>query len=202
MTIAEVQITRKTILGIVVMSSIAIFALTDASRANGTAAHEMIQWSGVVAIIICILGRTWTSLYIAGRKNREFVTDGPFSVVRNPLYFFSILGAAGAGAQLGSVVSGFITGLLAWTVLYIEVLHEEREMAARYGTEYLTYKASVPRFLPNPHLWRDVPSLTIMPPKVLITFADSALFLLSVPVAEGFKQLQSVGLLPVLIRLP
>jgi protein-S-isoprenylcysteine O-methyltransferase Ste14 len=202
MIIAEVEIARKIVLGIVVIIGVLMFALTDARGANGTLAHEIIQWSGIIAILICILGRTWTSLYIGGRKDWEFVTVGPYSVSRNPLYFLSILGAGGAGAQLGSVISGVIFGLLAWMVFYLAVLREEREMGGRYGAEYAAYKASVPRFLPNPRRWRDVESLTVRPTTVLMTFADSMLFLLSPPLADGFEYLQSLGILPVLVRLP
>ena len=79
---------------------------------------------------------------------------------------------------------------------------EERLLADRYGTAFANYMATVPRFLPNPRLWRDVPTLTIMPAKILRTFADAMLFLLFVPLAEGFEQLQSIGVLPVLFRLP
>jgi hypothetical protein len=60
----------------------------------------------------------------------------------------------------------------------------------------------VPRFVPNPRLWRDVPALTIIPPKILRTFADAMMFLLAVPIAEGFEQLQNIGVLPILLRLP
>ena len=41
-------------------------------------------------ILICILGRTWATLYIGGQKQRELVTKGPYSVVRNPLYLFTL----------------------------------------------------------------------------------------------------------------
>jgi len=54
----------------------------------------------------------------------------------------------------------------------------------------------------GPRLWRDEPTLTIIPPKVLRTFADAMVFLLTVPLAEGFEQLQNIGVLPVLLRLP
>ncbi len=60
----------------------------------------------------------------------------------------------------------------------------------------------VPRFWPDWRLWRDVPTLTVMPPRILRTFADAMLFLLMVPVAEGFEKLQGIGVLPVLLRLP
>jgi protein-S-isoprenylcysteine O-methyltransferase Ste14 len=202
MTIAEVQIVRKIVLGAAIAFGVLMFALTNSRLEAGNSTHEMIEWIGIVAIMVCILGRTWASLYIAGRKIEQFVTEGPYSVMRNPLYFFSIIGAAGAGAQLGSIVAGVVFGVLAWIVFYLVALQEEQLMANRYGAAFASYVASVPRFLPNPRLWRDEPTLTIMPPKILRTFADAMLFLLAVPIAEGFEQLQNAGILPVLLRLP
>ncbi|MBN8965496.1 MAG: isoprenylcysteine carboxylmethyltransferase family protein [Rhizobiales bacterium] len=110
MTIASVQIIRKIVLGIAVLIGTLMFAFTNSSLEAGNSTHEMIEWFGIVAIVTCILGRTWASLYIGGRKIEQFVTNGPYSVMRNPLYFFSILGAAGAGAQLGSVIAGAVFG--------------------------------------------------------------------------------------------
>jgi protein-S-isoprenylcysteine O-methyltransferase Ste14 len=202
MTIAEVQIVRKIVLGIAVVLGVLMFAFTNSRLEASNATHEMIEWAGIVAIVLCILGRTWTSLYIAGRKIEQLVIDGPYSVMRNPLYFFSIIGAAGAGAQLGSIVAGLVFGVLAWAVFYVVTLQEERVMADRYGAAFARYVATVPRFVPNPRLWRDVPALTIIPPKILRTFADAMLFLLAVPIAEGFEQLQNAGVLPILLRLP
>lgn len=202
MTIAEVQIVRKIVLGLAVLLGVLMFALTNSRLGATNSTHEMIEWIGVVAITVCILGRTWTSLYIAGRKIEQLVTDGPYSVMRNPLYFFSILGAAGAGAQLGSVVAGLVFGALAFAVFYVVTLQEERLLADRYGAAFADYTATVPRFWPDPRLWRDVPVLTIIPPRILRTFADAMLFLLAVPVAEGFEKLQNMGVLPILMRLP
>jgi len=73
---------------------------------------------------------------------------------------------------------------------------------ARHGATFADYMASVPRFVPRPRLWRDVSTLTIMPPTILRTFGDATVLLLSVLVAEGFEQLQNIGVLPVLLRLP
>jgi protein-S-isoprenylcysteine O-methyltransferase Ste14 len=201
MTIASVQIIRKIVLGIAVLIGTLMFAFTNSSLEAGNSTHEMIEWFGIVAIVTCILGRTWASLYIGGRKIEQFVTNGPYSVMRNPLYFFSILGAAGAGAQLGSVIAGAVFGLLASVVFYVVVLQEERLLLGRYGATFKDYMNTVPRFLPNPRLWHDEPTLVIIPPKVLRTFADALFFLLSVPLAEAFEQLQNIGVLPVLLRL-
>jgi protein-S-isoprenylcysteine O-methyltransferase Ste14 len=202
LNIAEVQLVRKIVLAVAIAIGVLMFAFTNSSLSASGSTHEMIEWTGIVAIVVCILGRTWSSLYIAGRKIEQFVTAGPYSVSRNPLYLFSILGSAGAGAQLGSVIAGLVFGALAWGVFYVVVQFEERVMADRYGSAYEAYKSSVPRFLPNPRLWRDVPTLTIIPPKILQTFGDAMFLLLSVPIAEGFEQLQNIGVLPVLLRLP
>lgn len=202
MNIADVQLIRKGVLGVAVLIGILMFAFTNSSLDAGGSTHEMIEWVGIVAIVVCILGRTWASLYIGGRKIEQFITNGPYSVTRNPLYFFSILGSAGSGAQLGSVVAGAIFGVLAWVVFYVVVRQEERLLSDRYGADYAAYLATVPRFLPDPRLWHDEPTLTVLPPKILRTFGDAMFLLLTVPLAEGFEQLQNLGVLPVLFRLP
>jgi protein-S-isoprenylcysteine O-methyltransferase Ste14 len=49
--------------------------------------------------VIAILGRAWSTRYIGERKANLLVTEGPYSVSRNPLYLFSFL-----GAQTGSLL--------------------------------------------------------------------------------------------------
>ena len=59
-------------------------------------------WAAVATVVglagtgAACAGRLWCSVYIAGKKNRELVKVGPYSVCRNPLYFFSLVGAIGA----------------------------------------------------------------------------------------------------------
>jgi protein-S-isoprenylcysteine O-methyltransferase Ste14 len=202
MTIAEVQIARKRVLFVAVLISVALFAVSNSSLQSGAHLDKLIEWAGIAAIIVCIIGRTWCSLYIGGRKIEQLVTLGPYSIIRNPLYFFSILGAAGIGAQHGSAVTAFLFGLATWLILFAVVLKEERLLAERYGATFAAYKAAVPRFLPDVRLWHDAPTLTIMPPKVLRTFADATFFLLSIPLADALSHLQQIGVLPILFRLP
>ena len=202
MKIHTVQTIRKIVLYALVALGVFIFAVSNSIHPSGGPIHEMIEWGGIVLIVICILGRTWSSLYIGGRKIEEVVQTGPYSVTRNPLYFFSFLGAAGVGAQVGSVVLALICALLAYVVFYVVVQREEDVLSARYGQSYSDYLARVPRFIPNPSLWRDEPTLTIRPPRVLMTFADALVFLLAVPIAELFEYLQGSGVIPVLLRLP
>lgn len=202
MTITEVQTARKWVLGIAVWVSVLVFAVTNSPSHRAIAIDRLIEWGGTFAIFMCIAGRTWCSLYIGGRKIEQLVRAGPYSVVRNPLYIFSILGAAGAGAQNGSLVVALVFGLLAWLVFFVVTLQEERILADRYGNAFVAYKAAVPRFLPKPSLWHDLPTLTIMPQRVLRTFGDAMFFLLAIPMADALEHLQNIGVLPILFRLP
>ena len=194
------QTIQRLVPGVAIVTGLLIFAVTNSLYPDRSGIHAMIRWIGVGAIVVCIFGRTFCSFYMDGRN--DLVTEGPYSVTRNPYYYFSMLGAGGVGAQTGSVVLGLIFGVMAWIVFYVWVLQEERTMAKRYGAAFASYKASVPRLLPNPFLWRDVATLTFPAPNVLRPLADTMLFLLSVPIAKTVGHLQDLGLLPVLLSLP
>lgn len=164
--------------------------------------HDAIEWLGLGLIILCILGRTWCALYIGGRKTVELVDIGPYSITRNPLYVFSIIGAFGAGAQLGSFVVALAAASIAAIVFVFVVWKEEQFLLERFGAPFREYMARVPRFIPNPRLWRGVETLSVRPSRILMTFVDATLFLIAIPLAEGFEYLQAVGYLPVLFYLP
>lgn len=202
MNIGTVQAIRKIVLLIGIVAGIFVFAVTDSATVSGETVHEMIEWVGIVLIVVCILGRTWASLYIGGRKIDTLTMRGPYSVTRNPLYFFSVIGAAGVGAQTGSAVLGLICGALAFVVFYVVVLQEEKLLLNLYGESYADYMRTVPRFFPKPSLWHDEKTLTIFPARALMTFADAMVFLLAVPLAELFEHLRIAGIVPTLLVLP
>lgn len=198
----QVQIVRKAALLAAIVGGIALMFVSDSRWPTGTLMHETIELIGLVLIVTCILGRTWSSIYIGGHKSRNLVTDGPYSVTRNPLYLFSILGAAGAGAQLGSIVLAVLTGVIAWLVFYLVVMKEERVLVVRFGNQFRAYLAKVPRFLPKLSLWRDVETLEVRPSIVRWTAIDASVFLVSIPLAEGFEYLHDAGVLVSWVHLP
>lgn len=164
--------------------------------------HENIEAVGLGLILVAIAGRTWCSLYIAGRKKETIVDVGPYSVCRNPLYLFSFIGAAGAGAQFGSFAAALAALIATIVVFAVVVRQEERFLAQKFGETYLAYKARVPRFIPDMRLWRHVPTLEVRPFMVMRTFADACVFLAAIPLAEGIEWLQSVDILPTLWLVP
>ncbi len=202
MNIENVQIVRKIALGAAIALGTMASVVSRSSHPNGSTWHETITGVGLALIGVCVLGRVWVSLYIGGRKNAELIDIGPYSVVRNPLYLFSIIGAAGAGAQFGSLTMAVMATLVSSAVLQVVVRQEERLLASRYGSGYGAYIKAVPRFLPNPRLWHDVPTITVAPLRVILTFVDASLFLLAVPVAWAAHRFQKLGVLPILMDLP
>ncbi len=200
--LSRVQTVRKAVLLLALVAGIACISVAGSRWESDTLAHEAIEWAGIALIVFCIIGRTWASLYIGGRKTRELVQYGPYSVSRNPLYLFTFIGAAGAGAQLGSVTLGLITAFIAWAVFSIVVMKEEQALLAKFGNPYKNYLERVPRFFPKLSLFRDLDVVEVRPRLVRQTFIDACVFLLAMPLAEGFEYLQETGMLPVLFRLP
>ena len=141
-------------------------------------------------------------LYVGGRKNAELVTTGPYSMMRNPLYFFSLLGVAGVGAQTGSVLATFAVTAVAYAVFDYTIRREEAFLQSRFGQDYRDYCASTPRLVPKVSLWRECEGLALNSSKSLRTLRDSMLFLVAWPGIELIKVAQTQGILPVLFRLP
>ena len=160
---------------------------------EGQKIHESLEWLGIGLIVICIVGRTWCTLYIGGRKNTVVVDEGPYSVSRNPLYMFSLLGAAGVGAQLGSFIMMLVVPAIVWLVFRIVVAREEKHLLNGLGEPYRDYVSRVPRFLPRLSLWRNAEYLEVRPSRVVRTFMDACFFLAAIPLAESFEWLQQSG---------
>ena len=200
--LSAIQTARKVVLLVAVLLAIGLIVVADSRWPGGHPVHETIEWVGIACIVFAIVGRTWCSLYIGGRKTRTLVAIGPYSVCRNPLYVFSIIGGVGVGAQLGSFMVAAVGGVLAWFVFFVVALKEEEALTAAFGESYRRYVERVPRFLPRWRLWRDVETLEIRPRAVLMTFVDACVFLVAIPITEVCEFLHDIGALPVLFRLP
>jgi protein-S-isoprenylcysteine O-methyltransferase Ste14 len=110
---------------------------------------NLLPMAGLVLIGIAMVGRLWCSLYIGGRKNNELVTEGPYSMTRNPLYFFSLLGFVGIAFCTRSI--SFSVCVVAFFVLvYPSVIaSEEAFLRGRFGAPFEAYCNRTPRFFPS-----------------------------------------------------
>jgi protein-S-isoprenylcysteine O-methyltransferase Ste14 len=201
MRLSPVQAARKAALGVLVLARVAGMGVIG-TPIGRPALHEAVEWVGRFLIAVCIVGRCWCTLYIGGRKIAELVKIGPYSMMRNPLYTMSFIGAAGVGAQTGSLVMAGVFLLIAWVVFRLVVAREEKFLINRFGAPYEDYLRTVPRFLPNLRLWNSPEWLEVRPDRVVLTFIDGLWFLAAIPLAEGLEWLQTSGYVPVLLRLP
>jgi len=202
--IGAVQMARRAVLTLLGVAGFILLLLTRSlwTTHPGSIVDEVIQMVGLALLIVAILGRTWCSLFIGGRKKRRLVTVGPYSVCRNPLYVFSCLGAAGVGAQFGSISATAFVCLITMLVLTAVTYREERFLHQRFGAAYDSYFAQVPRFIPNWRLWHPVNVLAVRPALVARTFRDACLFLTAWPAAELAELLQDRGYVRDLCLLP
>ncbi len=159
--------------------------------------HEAIERIGIVLIMVGIVGRTWCAMYIGGNKLNRLVTEGPYSLTRNPLYVFSAIAAFGLGAQLGSVVFALICAAATLVIFALVIRHEERALAERFPDEFTRYKARVPRLTPDFRGWQDAKTLLVRPTLVYRTFWDATLFLLAALALKALEDLRgSSGIEP------
>ncbi len=167
-----------------------------------TAVHEAIEMVGIVLIVIGIAGRLWSTLYIGGRKSRSVVTDGPYSITRNPLYVFSSIAAVGVGAQMGSITAAVGFGVACAAAFHLVILREEKYLSANLGADYRDYLTKVPRFFPKPSVYHEGETTGFRPGLLLMTLLDGLVFLVAMPLFELIDAAQLSGALPVLFRIP
>ena len=109
------------------------------------------SFEGVIGIVVIIAGVLVRSLS-AGmlHKNEQIATTGIYGMVRNPLYFGSLLLLVGINIIIANPVA-WLVSLMLFAITYIPtILGEEAGLAHAFGDAWIAYKNSTPRLLPNP----------------------------------------------------
>ncbi len=181
---------------------ILILLFTRPSWGRYGAIGTVFELIGILLISLCVLGRIWSSLFIAGRKIHALVDIGPYSAVRHPLYFFSFLGAAGIGFYSKNVLLLVILVGIFLLHYWFVMIHEERQMMEAHGEAYADYRRRVPRFIPNPSLYREPEKVTVDVGLYRRTFIDVIWFIWAIIPLEVIDRLHEAGVLPVLFTLP
>lgn len=198
----RVQRNRKLAIAALVAILMPALAVTATRWPDGSLPDTGIEFVGTLMIFACILGRAACTLYIGGRKCEQLIACGLYSLCRNPLYFFSGIGAFGAGLSTGSVTIGFILAALFVMVFQTVILREERFLLSKFGDTYRAYMARTPRWIPRLSAWTVNEPLNVNPKTVLRTVRDACWFLLVLPVSELLEQMQQMHLIPVFLHLP
>lgn len=163
--------------------------------------------TGILFFLGCLLvglataGRMWCAQYIAGYKDGVLVREGPYSVCRNPLYFFSFLGCAGVGLCTESLSLAAML-IMGFAVIYPVIIRsEEQKLLRLFGKPYEEYLADVPRFIPDRSLYHEPKEYTVKPKVFRKAAFDVLWFIGVVGILECLEAIQSTGVIPQLLQL-
>ena len=132
---------------------------------------------GFGLLIVAALGRVWCLSYIAGVKNDVLVAEGPYSVVRNPLYVFSFIGAVGFGFAVENPVLAALLAV-AFAVFYPSVIRREEEVLTQaFGERFARYCDATPRWFPRWSNYHEPESWNINPLRFRAGLLDAMWFL-------------------------
>ena len=153
-------------------------------------------------VAIGAIGRIWVSAFVSGRKDRELVVDGPYAIVRNPLYMFSLLAFVGAGLAFETLTFALLFAALFMVTHMPAIFAEERFLREKFGERFEAYVRAVPRLMPRS--WRPTyPAETRFSSAVYSrAVLDSSLIVSMFLVAHVIEWGHLHHVLPVYIHLP
>ena|SRR5437870_1263112 len=192
---------RLIVVQIAAVMAIVLLLFSKPFLSEGSNGHELMEMGGFGLVLICFLGRLWSILYVGGKKNDELIVMGPFSMTRNPLYFFSTVGAVGIGLIFGSVLAAATLGLASFLVFSFTANREAEFLFGKFGATYTVYAERTPRFWPNPMLYRDQDQLVFSTSALKSTFRDGLYFLAVFPLIETVEHFRAIGVLPTLFSI-
>jgi protein-S-isoprenylcysteine O-methyltransferase Ste14 len=112
----------------------------------------------IISVSLCVIGliiEIWARTVLAGnwsarvvlKKDHELIQEGPYSVIRHPIYtgFLVIFfGTALAAGRIG----GLIGLVILFIGLWIKLKQEERLMIKHFGKKYIDYKKRTKALIP------------------------------------------------------
>ena len=160
------------------------------------------ETTGLFLLTICSMGRLWALMYISGNKSHEIITNGPYSMVRHPLYFFSLLGAVGIGFVSENLL--ILSLIIIFYVVYypFTIFAEEKKLENKFGEAYLEYKRRTPKFLPKPSLYRGPHFYTVNADAFVKNFINGMWFIWIFILFHLIEMAQNTGFPPVYWRIP
>lgn len=140
-----------------VVVGLVLVVLSQPTIPEGAPADFWLDVAGYVTLAVGVLIRLYATRSIAGRKGREVVSEGAYSLCRNPLYWGTLLIAVAACLFLKSWT--FAVVCLGPVALYplAVVPAEERYLQEKLGEAYRDYCQRVPRWWPQFRNYRPIP---------------------------------------------
>lgn len=178
-----------------------LLVLLSSSQIAGSVSGALLAFTGLLLTGLAVAGRLWCSLYIAGYKNQQLIRSGPYSMTRNPLYFFSFLGFVGIGMATQSLLISFGTAILFLLFYPFVIRHEESFLRNEFGDVFEEYVSTTPRFWPNPKLLNEPEEWQVNPRVFRREVGDVLGFVLAYALVQLAVALHAGGILPTYLLL-
>jgi protein-S-isoprenylcysteine O-methyltransferase Ste14 len=157
--------------------------------------------AGVVLVGIATVGRIWCSMYISGYKSKNLITIGPYSLCRNPLYFFSMLGGIGVGLTTETFTIPLLL-LVVFALYYPNVIQrEQKRLSELHNDKYTEYCKKTPCFLPSFLLFHEPKKYVMNPIIFRRSIFDNLWFIWLIGISELIDGLHQANALPSLFPL-
>jgi len=156
---------------------------------------------GILLVGLATLGRAWCSLYIAGYKTNTLVMQGPYSISRNPLYFFSFVGTVGVGLCSETLLIPAILAM-GFALYYPAVIRqEEQKLLGIHDQAFRDYVAATPRFFPKMANLREPEEYLVNPRIFRKSISESMLFVWIVGMLELVEAVRNAGGIPAILTI-
>jgi protein-S-isoprenylcysteine O-methyltransferase Ste14 len=173
--------------------------------AEWTVGHPLVEQAlfitGITLASFGAAGRAWATSYISGLKMKELVTTGPYSLCRNPLYFFSFILGVGFAFCTKTLTIPAIVAVVMAILYYFQIKREEKHLRQQFGAEYDSYFAAVPRFFPRLSNYCEPDTIHISTRPLRTGLFGIAFLLILIALLELIHGLHQANILPDLYHI-
>ena len=198
---SDINKTRMRDTRILVGALLLAVVLTEPALHEGSFLYELLRLAGYALLIACAIGRVYSTAFIGGIKNEKLITVGPYSMCRNPLYFYSLLGACGVGLLSGEIIpTVVVTG--GFLFIYKNLISREEEfLSEKFGASFAAFKTGTPRLLPDVKKYSCPDELLFQPRFFNMAVRDAVWWFVPVPFYELIHALHHAGIIKPLFSL-
>lgn len=182
------------VLGLLIIAS--LLFVDSGNIARSRYVDAVLDFLGTFFVVIGVLGRLWCTLYIGGKKNKSLQSRGPYSFVRHPLYFFSMMLGIGISLISGNLIVLALVAIYFIWQYRITIRFEEKTLRALFGTEYDDYSKRVRCFVPSRLHYDRTPPEDINMEFVKREALHGLFFLMFIPILEAIIHLNLLRMLP------
>jgi len=195
---------RLLISRIFLLIMIIVLLFSDNKVDNWGPTYNWLEFFGYFFGLIGVFGRIWSSLFIEGNKTQKLIVKGPYSLMRNPLYFFSFILLIGFCFFIKSILV-FTIFFLIWILIYRNTMNsEEKNLLSNHNQEYVDYYNKTPKIFPNINLYKSFgvnDKMDIDIKKIERVLTESFGFLFLFGIIKIIEYLHLNGILPVYFHL-